>query len=128
MGGGCKGEVFKVFFSSSSPDRHLCQSPSRPLPAPPPQVTLVCTGTFSLRFWVDGMAGVQVAGPGGRSRIRGSDGADRARAWAWGQDTSVGFFCVSGLSLHLCVCLCRLPVPNLLVSLAERLEGLAPNP
>ncbi|XP_052493654.1 nuclear receptor ROR-gamma isoform X10 [Budorcas taxicolor] len=48
MGGGCKGEVFKVFFSSSSPHRHLCRSSSRPLPAPPPQVTVVCTAQIEV--------------------------------------------------------------------------------
>lgn len=49
--------------------------------------------------------------------------------WAWGQDMSVGFFlCFPGLSLHLCVCLCRLLVPNLLVSLAERLDSQPQTP
>lgn len=101
QGGGFEGEVSEVFFSSGSPHLHLCQSSSRSLPSPPPQVTLMCTGTFSLRFWVDGIAGGQVAGPGGRSRIRGPDSAERARGWAWAQGTSVGFSVFLRLSLSL---------------------------
>lgn len=50
QGGGFEGEVSEVFFSSCSPHRHLCQSPSRSLPSLPPQVTLLRTGAFSLRF------------------------------------------------------------------------------
>lgn len=71
---------------------------------------------------------VQVAEPGGRSRIRGPDRADRARPWAWGQDMSVGFFCVSGaLSPSLRLSLSSPGHTNLLVSLAERLDQF-PNP
>ena len=46
-----------------------------------------------------------------------------------GSRTRVWVFSVfPGFSLHLCICLCRLLVLNLLVSLAERLEGPAQNP
>lgn len=65
---------------------------------------------------------VQVAGEGGSSGSRGPDGAGRVRGRALGPGHHCGFFCVSApVSPSRGLSLCCLPVPNLLVSLAQNL-------
>lgn len=72
--------------------------------------------------------GVQVAGEGGSSGSRGPDGTHRARLTALGLGPHCGFFCVAApVTPSQGLNLCCLPVPSLLVFLAQRLQGLDPS-